>query len=119
MLIQVQPILPSKYVQGAVEFYVEKLGFRLTHLHTEKPAYAVLQRDQIELHLQWQDPKQWDISNCPVLRILVSDIETLYQELLQKTIFNEGTVLAQTPWATLEFSFYDCDGNGLIFYQPL
>jgi catechol 2,3-dioxygenase-like lactoylglutathione lyase family enzyme len=119
MLLQIQPILPTKYVQGAVEFYVEKLGFKLVHLEPNKPAYAVIQRDQVELHLQWHDAKEWELGNRPMLRILVSELEHLFHEFSKKNVFHEETALRKTAWSTEEFGFYDCDGNGLIFYRPL
>jgi uncharacterized glyoxalase superfamily protein PhnB len=53
------------------------------------------------------------------LRFVVDDPDTLFAEFEPLGLFHEHTRLANTPWGTREFAFYDPDGNGLTFYRDL
>lgn len=56
-LKQVQPVLPTQDVLASIDFYVQQLGFHLSFQdHESDPAYAGVQRDGVELHLQKHDP---------------------------------------------------------------
>lgn len=54
-----------------------------------------------------------------MLRIVTENVEILFQEYNFKNIFNEDTKVRNTDWGTKEFTFYDVDKNGLVFYQNL
>lgn len=116
MLLQVQPVLPTRDVRASVDFYVERLGFELVFQDADEPAYAGVRRAGVELHLQWHDPLEWTRTERPMLRIVVADIDALYEELKDQGVFHENTSLRTTTWGTREFAFYDPDGNGLTFY---
>ncbi len=117
---QVQPVLPTRDVPDAIEFYVDRLGFTLAFLDSEDdPRYACVRRDAVELHLQWHDPAEWDRVERPMLRFVVPDIEGLYREYRDRDVFHGRTTLRDTPWGTREFAFYDRDMNGLTFYRDL
>ena len=116
MLEQVQPVLPSRDVDASVDFYVGRLGFSLVFKVAEKPAYAVIRRDGVELHLQWHDASEWSRTERPMLRFLVSDVDGLFAEFEPQGVFHERTALRTTPWGTREFAFFDPDMNGLTFY---
>lgn len=116
MLKQIQPVLPARDVAALADFYVRRLGFSLVFLAPEQPAYAVLRRDEVELHLQWHDAGEWGATDRPMLRFRVTDVEALYREYAAQQVFHEGTRLRDTPWGTREFAFYDPDRNGLTFY---
>ena len=115
-LIQVHPVLPSQDVAVSIDFYVNRLGFTLAFKDAEKPAYAGVRRDSIEIHLQWHDASEWSRIERPLLRFLVSDIDTLFGEWKDTGIFHENTVIRSTMWGTREFAFFDPDMNGLTFY---
>lgn len=119
-LVALNPVLPVRNVSKSVEFY-QKLGFELLFQDDlQKPRYAGLKRDDIELHVQWHDPegfvKNVDRIN---LRIVVENIETLFTEFEPSGVFHKQTALRDTAWGTREFAFYDPDGNGLTFYRDL
>ncbi len=118
-LLQVQPVLPSRDVPASVDFYVARLGFTLRFLAPEHPAYAVIERDGVELHLQWHDPAEWGDGDRPMLRFPVQHLDALFAEYAPKDVFHPHTALRETPWGTREFAFYDPDRNGLTFYTPL
>lgn len=113
---EVQPVLAVRSVDVAIAFYAGRLGFRLMFHAPAHPAYAVLRRDGAELHLQWHDPAEWSRGDRPMLRFLVTDIESLHAEYRDADVFHAGTALRDTAWGTREFAFYDPDGNGLTFY---
>lgn len=113
----VHPVLPSQNVAIAIEFY-ETLGFRLSFQDSlANPHYAGVGRDQVEIHLQWHDPKEWAAVERPMLRFRVSDVDDLFQEFETKGVFHAKPAVRDTLWNTREFAFYDCDKNGLTFYQ--
>ncbi len=115
---QVHPVLPCKDVTAAVAFYCNRLGFTLRGQDSaENPRYAVVNRDQVELHLQWHDPATFDHTvEKPMLRFPVADIDRLFIEYEAKDVFHAQTALRNTAWGTREFAFYDPNMNGLTFY---
>jgi catechol 2,3-dioxygenase-like lactoylglutathione lyase family enzyme len=116
----VHPVLPSKDVQAATDFYVQRLGFKLLGQDSKSnPRYAVMGRDGVELHLQWHDPKEWSAVERPMLRFIVTSVRELFDEYKGKGVFHDRTALRETEWGTREFAFYDLDRNGLTFYCDL
>ena len=120
-LHQIHPILPVQNVLAALFFYVNKLGFEIAFADDpKKPTYAGIKRDHIEIHLQWHDAKDWELSiNTPMLRIVTQNVDALYDEYKTKDVFHESTVVSDTDWKTREFAFYDLYKNGLTFYQNI
>ena len=115
----VNPVLQSKDVAKAINFYTQKLGFRLVGQdNPDDPKYAVIVRDSVELHIQWHDIAHFADEHVdrPMLRFVIPEIELLYEEYAGKGLFHDGTELRQTPWGTKEFAFFDPDMNGLTFY---
>ena len=100
-------------------YYVNKLGFTIAFANDSKqPTYAGIRRDDIEIHLQWHDAKEWDVEvDRPMLRIVTENVDILFQEYNFKNVFNKDTKVRNTDWGTKEFAFYDIDKNGLVFYQ--
>jgi catechol 2,3-dioxygenase-like lactoylglutathione lyase family enzyme len=113
----VHPVLPSQDVSASLGFYVDQLGFRLcSQDSTSAPKYAVVARDNVELHIQWHDPAEWAAVERPMLRIVTNSIKKLFDEYSKAGVFHEGTALRDTPWGTREFAFFDPYKNGLTFY---
>lgn len=114
----VHPVLPSKDVAAAAGWYVGRLGFRLMGQdRPTDPQYAVIGRDRVELHLQWHDPAEWSAVERPMLRFVVPEVEALFEEYRAQGVFHDRNALRETSWGTVEFAFYDLDGNGLTFYR--
>ncbi|MGB5665877.1 MAG: glyoxalase superfamily protein [Maribacter sp.] len=120
-LHQIHPVLPVKDVVEALDFYVNRLGFKIAFADdSKKPTYAGILRDDIEIHLQWHDPAEWEVSvDRPQLRIVTQNIEALYDEYADKEVFHAHTLLRETAWGTREFGFYDPFKNGLTFYRDV
>jgi catechol 2,3-dioxygenase-like lactoylglutathione lyase family enzyme len=114
---QVQPILGTRDVARAVDFYVGKLGFTLAFgVPTNEGNYVGLRRDRVEVHMQFQYEYEMGTTR---LRIVVDDPDALYEEYTDKGVLDEETRLRDTPWGTREFALYDPDRNSLTFYRDL
>ncbi|WP_323788559.1 VOC family protein [Psychroserpens sp.] len=118
-LQHIHPVLPVKNLTKAIDYYVNKLGFKLSFKDQgSDPKYAGVGRDSIEIHLQWHDEKEWDAGiDRPMLRIKTENIDALYEDYKSKSVFHQNTSLKKTLWGTREFGFYDKDMNGLVFYM--
>ena len=119
--LSVHPVLAVKDVLTSIGFYVQNLGFTLAFAdHKTEPKYAGIRRGNVEIHLQWHDASEWknDIDR-PMLRFLIANTETLFNEYKTKGMFHAQTSLKETSWGTKEFAFYDLDRNGLTFYENL
>jgi hypothetical protein len=53
------------------------------------------------------------------LRFHVDDPDALFAEYQQSQLFDDLIQIADTPWGTREFAFYDPDGNALTFYRDV
>jgi hypothetical protein len=107
--------------------FFRRLGFNVAFLDDPKePKYAVVRRDNVELHIQWAAQDQWLTGlDRPVYRFLVTDVDALYEEFIgSRAISVEPSVRspwarpADTPWGTREFHIRDPGQNGLQFYRP-
>jgi len=126
-LQSVHPVLMARDVTDSIRFY-ERLGFTLLFQDTpEHPKYAGIQRDNVELHIQWGDPSQWAYpTDRPVYRFVVEDVDQLYEEFaISSHTDSEASgrspwaAPAETPWGTREFHVRDPGGNILQFYRVL
>lgn len=116
----VHPVLPARNVNESVRYYTENLGFRLVFQDSDQePRYACVVRDGIELHIQWHDEADFTSVEKLALRFVIDDVDALFEEYADKSVFHSRTALRDTPWGTREFAFYDLNGNGLFFYRPL
>jgi hypothetical protein len=123
----VHPVLASNDVPASVLFY-SRLGFILLFQdNPTAPKYAVVQRDRVELHIQWAGLDQWAHPiDRPAYRFIVSDVDATYTEFLGSGAISAETnqsgpwaAPADTPWGTREFHLRDPGQNSLHFYRPL
>ncbi len=117
---RVHPVIPVRDVRAALEFY-EKLGFALVFLDNEaQPRYAGVERDGVQLHLQWHEPATFETGvDKLALRFVIDDVEALFDEFQAQNVVPTGKAVKNTSWHTREFEFFDPDGNGLFFYRAL
>ena len=78
-----------------------------------------MERDTVNIHLQWHDEADFASVEKLSLRFVIDDVDSLFAEYADKDVFHSRTALQDTEWGTREFAFYDCDGNGLFFYRSL
>lgn len=114
----VHPVLMVRSVPDSIRFYTQ-LGFEVVFRDVpESPMYAGIRRDEVELHLQWHDAKEWSYPNDrPTYRIVVLEVDELLQEFRAKSPGLDCTEVRDTPWGTREFHLRDPDANGLQFYR--
>lgn len=122
----VHPVLMSRDVAASLRFFA-RLGFvERFRDRPDDPRYAGVERDGVELHLQWHDAARFERpGDRPTYRFLVADVDALYAELGAAGALEASASSASpwrkpaaTPWGTREFHLRDPDGNGLQFYQP-
>lgn len=116
----VHPVLMVRDVPAAIDFYAQ-LGFRLVFCDSPAAArYAGIRRDDVELHLQWHDAREWSFPvDRPTYRFVVQDVDALHAELCVRGAVLDIKPVSDTPWGTREFHLRDPDGNGLQFYRNL
>ncbi len=119
---EINPVLAVRNVDAAIRYYTEKLGFRVSFQDCPTdPKYAGVRRDTVELHLQWHDEKDFinDGSDPPILRFIVDDPDSLFEEYKGKNALGPKSQVKDTPWGTREFGLFEPDGTGLVFYRDL
>src|ERR1700759_5622737 len=117
MFRQTHPIIGTRDLRRAIEFYVQQLGFQLAFQdNAENPNYVGFRRDQVELHMQFQYEHEMGTIR---LRILVYDPDALFAEYQQRGVECSASGIRDTPWGTREFALYDPDRNALAFYRHL
>lgn len=116
----ISPVLASADVERDVKWYEEKLGFKNVYdssaYQDGKIDYAVIGRDHLYMHLQFQFPE--DMISTDV-KFEVENIELLYQELIDSGVIKEEQIRRQTPWNTSEVSFFDLSRNRITFLEDL
>lgn len=119
-ILAVHPVLMSRDVAASTRFY-EQLGFVRAFVDApEAPRYATVRRDDVELHLQWHDAKEWPrTGDRPTYRFVVADVDALFREFRVAGVSENIKPVAETSWGTREFHVRDPDGNGLQFYRAL
>ena len=115
-------MLGARDVPLAVAWYVERLGFMLMFNDDTDPIrYAGVRRDDVELHLQWQDESYFPApgKDSPAYRFLVDDPDALFAEFRTSGALHTTAALRNTPWHTREFAVWDPNSRGLTFYKSL
>ena len=109
------PVIMSSDPARTADF-LTTLGFNVTFKDdSDHPKYMGMQRDRIEVHIQW-----YDLSNIPLatdrptIRFVVDDVEALATELTENGLSSIQPF--STPWGTREFHLQDEDRNGYQFY---
>jgi catechol 2,3-dioxygenase-like lactoylglutathione lyase family enzyme len=105
------PALPVRDVREAVAFYRDRFGFEAPH---ETDGFAVLVRDDAELHLWGASDESWhtrdDVPERPVrsgaesfiagtasCRIEVADVDALFEELSAAEVFTQRSEASLRP----------------------
>ena len=117
MFKQIQPILGTRDLPRAIEFYIRQLGFTLAFGDdADPPNYVGFRRDAVDLHMQFQFEHEMGTIR---LRFLVEDPDALFDEYRQRGVECHPNGIRNTPWGTREFALYDLDRNALTFYRHL
>ena len=111
-MLNVIPVLPSADISRDISWYKEKAGFET---HYSDKMYAVMRRDDITIHLQWHaDTENDPLLGGSVIRIVVKNIKSLFDEFVQRGTVSQNSFKENTPWGTNEFGFFDLNKNGIF-----
>jgi uncharacterized glyoxalase superfamily protein PhnB len=117
MFQETHPILGTREILRAIEFYTQQLGFTLAFEDkADLPNYVGFRRDAVMLHMQFQFEHEMSTTR---LRLLVKDPDALFNEYRQRGVECTPAGLHDTSWGTREFALYDFDRNALTFYRHL
>jgi catechol 2,3-dioxygenase-like lactoylglutathione lyase family enzyme len=117
VLKETHPIIGTRDIQRAIEFYTQRLGFELAFRDdADSPNYVGFRRDAVELHMQFQFEHEMSTIR---LRFLVENPDELFNEYRQRNVECTASGVRDTPWETREFGLYDLDHNALTFYRHL
>jgi catechol 2,3-dioxygenase-like lactoylglutathione lyase family enzyme len=117
MFKETHPILGTRDIQRAIEFYTQQLGFKLAFGDkADPPNYVGFRRDAVELHMQFQFEHEMGTIR---LRLLVENPDALFNEYRQRDVECTPNSVHDTTWGTREFALYDLDRNALTFYRDL
>jgi catechol 2,3-dioxygenase-like lactoylglutathione lyase family enzyme len=113
-----QLVVPD--VVKAAEFYCDKLGFELLGYFLDPPVYAMVRRDDVEIHFGKGDGDEIS-TNESVRRglghdiyIIVSDIEGVFRELTEAGVeVVEGPI--KRLYGSIEVVAKDCFGFKIVF----
>lgn len=115
--LSIFPVLESSDIERDVTWYKEKTGFQVLHSNN---MYAVLVRDNLCIHLQWHAGTQDDpLGGGSVIRICVKNIGPLFDEFVKRGTVNHDKFIANTPWNTNEFGFFDLNNNAIFIMEEI
>ena len=115
--LSIVPVLPSADINRDVGWYKDKTGFEPIFSDN---MYAVLNRENLYLHLQWHaDTAEDPLLGGSVIRIAVKNIKPLFEEFVQRGTVAADKFKANTPWRTNEFGFFDLNNNAIFIMENL
>ncbi len=115
--LRIIPVLPSLNIDRDIAWYKEKLGLEVYFFDT---MYAILFREEMVIHLQWHaDTEDDPLLGGSVVRIELSDIIPLFEELVERGTISEDALRINTPWHSNEFGFHDLNNNAFFVMQSL
>ena len=107
-------------VVQTAEFYRDKLGFEILGYFADPPVYAMVRRDNAEIHFGKADGDTIQVNETirkglgSDVYIFVSDVNALYQEFLEKGVeITEGPI--KRIYDCVEITVKDCNGFQLVF----
>src|SRR5579864_6877960 len=111
-LSRIAPEIPVSNLREAIEYYEQKLGFRVV---MEMPGgdYAIMERDDIAIHLFEDDTR----SHSPVgMHIFTHQLDELHAELHERGASFSQAILRK-PWGNRDFRVTDHSGNEIKFTE--
>ena len=116
-IIRAIPVLSSSDVKRDMQWWQEKAGFKSRmskdEYQNEWPMYAIMQRGDIFIHLQWHSGTESDPIHASSIRIQVDQIGSIFQEFVDRGTVADNNLRTDTPWGTHEFGFYDLNNNAI------
>ena len=111
-LARIAPEIPVSDLSRSTEYYARKLGFRVA-MEMPDGAYAVVERDDVAIHLFQDDGRAVPVS----IHVFTDGLDELYAELLERGA-NMTERIAHRPWGCRDFRVLDDSGNTIKFTEP-
>lgn len=106
-------ILAVRDLLQGVAHYRDVLGFRVVFMYGEPTYYAILERDEVSVHLVAADEAKRQPGQGAIY-VFVHDVDALYLELRSR-----GALIVKEPrdypYGMRDFDLHDPDGNHLSF----
>lgn len=112
--VQTVPILVVNDIGRSLAFF-KQLGFQILH---QEEGFAITTRDEISVHFTHKDDQKPE-DNWSVCRIIVSNIESLYQEVQPTHAIHPNGHLETKDWGAKEFALIDPCGVLIVFTEPI
>lgn len=122
-LTGVAPVLLTRNIIEAVEYWREKVGFE-AQLFGEPVNFAIMERDGIRVMIAQMNASDANTPNWKIVRsiwnayIWVDDVDALYAELQQRGAIIDYTI-GNKPYGCREFGIQDLDGHDIGFGQVI
>jgi catechol 2,3-dioxygenase-like lactoylglutathione lyase family enzyme len=128
-MLRTIPALPVKNVRRSIPFYDDTLGFVLAH---EEDGFAILRRDDAEIHLWAASDDSWRqrsgsepvisgaetfIAGTASCRIEVNGVDELHQEIYSRGVLGDQNRIIDQPFGAREFNVFDPDNNLITFFE--
>jgi uncharacterized glyoxalase superfamily protein PhnB len=113
-LSRIAPELPVTDLNNSIEYYKQKLGFKVVG---QMPAgdYAIVERDDVAIHLFKEDGRSFS----PVgIHIFTESLDELHAELQERGAHVSQGIIRK-PWGNRDFRVNDDSGNEIKFTEPL
>lgn len=113
-----QFVVPN--VTTTAEYYRDVLGFEILSYFLDPPVYAMVRRDEIEIHFGKSDIGDIQLNETIRHRlgsdayIIVSDIDGMHAEFVESGA-NIVEGLTKRVYGSIEFGILDCDGHCITF----
>ena len=112
-LSRIAPEIPVSDLEEAVEFYEQRLGFRVAMQMPDR-GYAIVERDDIAIHLFQDDTHNHSRIG---IHIFTESLDALHAELQARGAhLSQGITLK--PWGNRDFRVNDNSGNEIKFTEP-
>ena len=109
-------------IPGNLAYYKDKLGFECLGTWQDPPVYAIVARDQHNIHFRCAEPPTANpdkyADELLDAYMVVEDVNALYAEYASRGVEFTREV-GDTPWHSREFVVKDCDGRLLAFGSSL
>ena len=111
-LTQVIPRLPVRHIGVAVQFYTQRVGFRVIYAVED---FAIVARSSVELHLYRFNGSAGDLKlSC---HVAVQNIDGLWRECVANQAIATDVYVKKMPWGAREFTMTDPDQNMTVFTE--
>lgn len=108
-------IIPVADIYKTIQWYEEKMGFKVSLTWEDPITYAILKRDNLTFHFSQVDV-DFKLSNPhPSIYVFVTQIEKLYEEFKSNGLNVSG--LTKADYGMTDFDLYDLNGFRITFGQ--